>query len=87
MATQTRSGTNWVKNLPNYTKYINNEKREELGWQSPFEVYFGRKSYELVRCGLPKNRGSPEVRLDLKKYARKQGNKHLIATKGLKKNS
>ena len=60
--TQTWSGTNWVKNLPNYMKYLNIEKREELGWRSPFEVYFGRKRNELVRCGLPRNRSSQEVR-------------------------
>ena len=63
MVTQTRSGTNWVKNLPNYVKCINNEKREELGWQSSFEVYFG---FGLVCCGLTENRGSPEVRKVLK---------------------
>ena len=43
-------------------KCINNEKREELGWQTNFEVYIGRKSNKLVRCGLPKNWGSPVVK-------------------------
>ena len=38
-------------------KCLNNEKREALGWQSPFEVYFGRKSKELVRCVMPKKGG------------------------------
>ena len=28
-------------------KCLNQEKREELGWQSAFEIYFGRKSNEL----------------------------------------
>ena len=37
MVTQTRPGTNWVKDLPNYMKCINNDKHEELGWQSPFK--------------------------------------------------
>ena len=46
MVTQTRSGTNWVKNLSNYMKCLNNEKPEELGCQCPFEAYFGRKSNE-----------------------------------------
>ena len=27
-------------------KCLNQEKREELGWQSAFEIYFGRKSNE-----------------------------------------
>ena len=62
MGTKTRSGTNQVKNLLNYMKYLNNKKREELGWQFPFEAYFGRKSNELVPCGLHENQGSPEVR-------------------------
>ena len=43
-------------------KCLSNEKREELGWQSPFEVYFGRETNKVVCCGLPKNRGTPEVR-------------------------
>ena len=47
-------------------KCLNNEKREELGWHSLFETYFWKKSNELVRYGLPKNRGSPEVKNVLK---------------------
>ena len=39
MVTQTRSGANLVKNLPNYMKCLNNEKHEELGWQSPFTYW------------------------------------------------
>ena len=44
---QKKVGVNWVKSLPEYMKCINNEKREELGWKSPFEIYFERKSNEL----------------------------------------
>ena len=33
---------NWAKQLPNYARSLNNEKREELGWKSPVEIYFGR---------------------------------------------
>ena len=47
-------------------KCLNNEKREELSWHSLFETYFWKKSNELVRYGLPKNRGSPEVKKGLK---------------------
>ena len=32
-------------------KCLNSEKREELGWRSPFEVYYGRKSNELIQDG------------------------------------
>jgi len=42
---------NWSKYLQQYAKCLNNEKREALGWRSPFEVYYGRKSNELVNCG------------------------------------
>ena len=32
-------------------KCLNTEKREELSWKSPFEIYFGRKANELVQDG------------------------------------
>ena len=46
----------WVKNLLEYSKCLNNDKLEELGWRSAFEVYYGRKSNELVKCGVTVNR-------------------------------
>ena len=51
MVQQRKTGVNWVKNLPNYMKCLNNEKREELSWKSPFEIYFGRKDNELTNDG------------------------------------
>ena len=51
MVKQKKTGVNWVKNLPEYMKCLNNDKREELGWKSAFEIYFGRKSNELVNEG------------------------------------
>lgn len=53
LITQGRVGVNWVENLSKYAKCLNNDKREELGWKSAFEVYYGRKSNELVNCGIP----------------------------------
>lgn len=53
LMTQRDVGVNWAKNVPEYMKCLNNEKREELGWKSPFEVYFGRKSNELVNAAVP----------------------------------
>ena len=44
---QKKTGVNWVKCLPKYMKCLNQEKREELGWQSTFKIYFGRKANEL----------------------------------------
>ncbi|XP_071083861.1 uncharacterized protein [Haliotis cracherodii] len=37
-------GVNWASHLRRYASILNNEKKECLGWQSSFEVYFGRKS-------------------------------------------
>ena len=51
--TQKKNGVNWVKNLQKYAKCLNNQKREALGWWSAFEVYFGRKSNELLKCCFP----------------------------------
>ena len=33
----------WVENLPNYMRVLNELAREELGWHSPFEVHDRRK--------------------------------------------
>ena len=41
-------GVNWIENLPNYMRVLNELARENLGWQSPFEVYYGRKSNFVV---------------------------------------
>ena len=61
MLNQKCTGTNWVKNLPNYMKCVNNEQREVLRWQSLFEIYFDKKNNELVKCGVPERTGSPEI--------------------------
>ena len=52
MMKKRKYGINWAKQLPDYAKCLNNEKREKLGWKSPFEIYYGRKSNELVNAGL-----------------------------------
>ena len=31
-----KHGINWAKEMPNYMKALINDKREELGWKSPF---------------------------------------------------
>ena len=51
MLHQKRTGVNWVKNLPDYMKSLNNEKREELSWKSSFEIYYGRTANELGHDG------------------------------------
>lgn len=52
MMKKRKHGVNWVKELPEYANCLNNEKREELGWKSPFEIYYGRKSNELINAGI-----------------------------------
>ena len=47
---------NWVENLPNYMRVLNELAREELGWQSPFEVYYGRKSHLVVKASCNTNK-------------------------------
>lgn len=42
----------WAKEISTYPKCLNNEKIEDLGWMSPFEIYFGRKSNELVSADM-----------------------------------
>ena len=49
-------GVNWVENLPNYMRVLNESAREELGWQSPFEVYYGRKSNFVVKASYNTNK-------------------------------
>ena len=47
---------NWVENLPNYMRVLNESAREELAWQSPFEVYYGRKSNFVVKASYNTNK-------------------------------
>ena len=53
---QKNTGVNWVKYLPKYMKCLNQEKREELGWKSTLEIYFGRKVNELKNEGKNHNK-------------------------------
>ena len=44
---------NWAANLEDYNRILNEECNwEELGWRSPFEIYYGRKSNQLVKASL-----------------------------------
>ena len=49
-------GVNWVENLPNYMRVLNELTRENLGWQSPFEVYYGRKLNFVVKASYNINK-------------------------------
>ena len=37
-------------------RVLNELGREELGWQSPFEVYYGRKSNFVVKASYNTNK-------------------------------
>ena len=50
-----KNKVNWVKNLPMYVKYLNNDKREELSWKNPFQLYYGLEINEILRTSLPSN--------------------------------
>ena len=41
-------GVNWIKNLPCSAAILNEGAREELGWKSLFEIYYGRKSNAIL---------------------------------------
>ncbi|KAJ8321197.1 hypothetical protein KUTeg_001250 [Tegillarca granosa] len=40
--TSSSSGSNWVKRLPDVAEAINNQPKEVLAYQTPFQCYFGR---------------------------------------------
>ena len=43
-----RRAANWVEALPLYTNIMNNAVREELGYRTPFQVYYGRRDNQIV---------------------------------------
>ena len=47
-----KKGVNWASHLASYSRILNEESKEEPGWKSPFEVYFGRKSNIIVKASL-----------------------------------
>ena len=44
-----RKGQNWVESLHEYENILNNDAKRELGGKSPFEVYYHRKSNDVLR--------------------------------------
>ena len=52
LVTLGKKGVNWAANLDDYNRILNNECKEELGWKTPFEIYYGRKSNLLVKASL-----------------------------------
>ena len=47
-----KKGVSWASNLASYSRILNEESKEELGWKSPFDVCFGRKSNIFVKASL-----------------------------------
>ena len=48
-----KEGFNWVENLANYQRILNEDPKEVLGYRSPFEVYFSRISNAINRLSKP----------------------------------
>lgn len=59
------NGVNWVKHLPVYSRVLNEDLKEVLGWTSPFEVYYGRKNNGIRHplCGSPSSVRKESVRI------------------------
>ena len=55
MVHQKSKGVNWVENIPNYMRVLDELAREELGWRSHFEIYYGRISNSVSRFNLEHN--------------------------------
>jgi len=45
-------GINWTKNLPRYCRVLNDKKKDELRWLSPFEVYYEPKLNVVTKASL-----------------------------------
>ena len=54
-------GVNWVENLPNYMRVLNELAREELSWRSPFEIYYGRVSNNVKKASSKSIPKQPSV--------------------------
>ena len=52
LVTLGKKRVNWAANLDDYNRILKNECKEELGWKTPFEIYYGRKSNLLVKASL-----------------------------------
>jgi len=76
-------GINWAKDLPKYCRVLNEEKKEELGWLSPFKVYYGRKSNVGTKASLETL--TAVFRNLLKPPKRKDLSKHHMAVKNIRK--
>ena len=44
-----------MRHLPKYTAILNYDRKRELGWKTPFEVYFGRKKNTASCISKTKN--------------------------------
>ena len=51
-----KAGLNWVKELPEYQKVLNDDPKEVLGYLTPFQVYYGRKSNFLQKTRIERGK-------------------------------
>ena len=78
-------GINWAKNLPRYCRILNEERKEELGWLSPFEVYYGQKSNVVTKASLENYYIDSFPSETLKTPKRKGLSKHHMTVKNVRK--
>lgn len=52
LVTLGKKRVNWAANLDDCNRILSNECKEELGWKTPFEIYYGRKSNLFVKASL-----------------------------------
>lgn len=43
-----KRGVNWVSHLPKHAQVLNEDPKKQLGWMTPFHVYYGRKSNNIL---------------------------------------
>jgi len=78
-------GINWAKNLPSYYRMPNEETKKELGWLSPFEVYYGRKLNIVAKASLENYDIDSCPSESLKTTKRKDLSKHHMTVKNIRK--
>ena len=70
-----------MANLGAYSRILNDETKEELGWKSPYAIYFGRKSNTLIQGSLDKEAEQKQIIASPKPPAEKDTNTILITSR------
>lgn len=79
-----RKGVNWGEDLSNYQRILNEDPKEVLGYKTPFEVYFARRSNSLDRTstpGMEKELLKNKIKCNPSYADRKRRQKHVSVVK------